>query len=131
MTIESPTRKPASPTMTMMTKAATEEVYEMFNQPLKSDRHSDSEDEEENDVFNDDDDYSITNTNTNTRSQNVSALDSQNTNTDSNFEKSIGMMGSLHLRSGNFNQTNLCNIAIHFSFAISFSDFEIFELLII
>lgn len=39
--------RPASPTMTMHTKAATEEIYEMFNQPFQS--HSTDEDTSEDD----------------------------------------------------------------------------------
>lgn len=37
-------KPPRSPTMTMHTKAATEEVYEMFNQPLKDADNSDDSD---------------------------------------------------------------------------------------
>lgn len=46
--------RPASPTMTMHTKAATDEIYDMFNQPLKrTDSCSDGSDaNEEDDDFN-------------------------------------------------------------------------------
>lgn len=47
-------RRPASPTMTMHTKAATDEIYEMFNQPLQ--HHSSSESSSDNDDGNDGDD---------------------------------------------------------------------------
>lgn len=57
--LDSPVRRPASPTMTMMTRAATDDVYEMFNQPLQADNSSSDEfnndaDENDDDVFNDD-----------------------------------------------------------------------------
>lgn len=46
--LESPVRPhPASPTMTMMTKAATDDVYEMFNQPLKGDDSSSENDDDD------------------------------------------------------------------------------------
>lgn len=37
-------RRPASPTMTAFTKAATEDVYDMFNQPLKPDNNNSDDD---------------------------------------------------------------------------------------
>lgn len=57
-------RRPASPTMTMHTKAATEEIYEMFNQPLQnsdesdssSDKFGDNDDDEDDDYTNNDED---------------------------------------------------------------------------
>lgn len=45
---EPTTRRPASPTMTAFTKAATEDVYDMFNQPLKPD-NNDSDDDSDSD----------------------------------------------------------------------------------
>lgn len=65
MTDVDDTRRPASPTMTMHTKAATEEIYEMFNQPLQNDGSgsstesngkSDEEDDDDDDENDDDDD---------------------------------------------------------------------------
>lgn len=77
--LESPNRRPASPTMTMMTKEATDDVYEMFNQPLKSDQPSDSDDDV---MYNDDeDDYSVTNTrNLNSDHINNGQVDEASTN---------------------------------------------------
>ncbi|KAK9388626.1 Mad3/BUB1 homology region 1-domain-containing protein [Lipomyces mesembrius] len=60
-----PRRRPASPTMTVHTRAATDEIYSMFNQPLKCDINevetqgipdSSDEDEDDNDDEEDDDD---------------------------------------------------------------------------
>ncbi|KAK9484529.1 Mad3/BUB1 homology region 1-domain-containing protein [Lipomyces starkeyi] len=60
-----PRRRPASPTMTVHTRAATDEIYSMFNQPLKCDidevenqgipDSSDEEEEEEEEEEDDDD----------------------------------------------------------------------------
>ncbi|KAK9236742.1 Mad3/BUB1 homology region 1-domain-containing protein [Lipomyces kononenkoae] len=56
-------RRPASPTMTVHTRAATDEIYSMFNQPLKCDMDEveaqgipDSSDEEEEEDEEDEDD---------------------------------------------------------------------------
>ncbi|KAK9454194.1 Mad3/BUB1 homology region 1-domain-containing protein [Dipodascopsis uninucleata] len=57
-------RRPASPTMTVHTRAATDEIYSMFNQPLKCEMDDaieshgipDSSDEEEDDDDDDEDD---------------------------------------------------------------------------
>lgn len=49
--------RPASPTMTMHTKAATEEIYEMFNQPLQS-HSTDGDTSEDGEDFGDNSDLS-------------------------------------------------------------------------
>ncbi|KAK9462543.1 Mad3/BUB1 homology region 1-domain-containing protein [Lipomyces oligophaga] len=60
--------RPASPTMTMHTRAATEEIYNLFNQPLKCEADileeregvsDSSEDEDENDEEEEDDDVDV------------------------------------------------------------------------
>ncbi|GKT41966.1 checkpoint serine/threonine-protein kinase bub1 [Colletotrichum spaethianum] len=48
-------RNTAEPTMTLHTRAATDEIYEIFNQPIQS--NSQEEEEEEEDESDDDDDY--------------------------------------------------------------------------
>lgn len=54
---DTPVKAPRSPTMTLHTKAATDEVYEMFNQPLKEDSDEDSDNENNYDEGGYDTDY--------------------------------------------------------------------------
>ncbi len=62
--LDSPVKvRPASPTMTMFTRAATDEVYSMFNQPLEKDVYNDETDnfDDEDDDKSDDDYEDLTN----------------------------------------------------------------------
>ncbi|OHW95792.1 checkpoint serine threonine-protein kinase bub1 [Colletotrichum incanum] len=50
-------RNTAEPTMTLHTRAATDEIYEIFNQPIQSNPQEEEEEEEEEEESDDEDDY--------------------------------------------------------------------------
>lgn len=56
----SPTRpRPATPTMTLHTKGAMDDIYDMFNQPLGGHKHDNKQHDDDNDDDDDDDDDKI------------------------------------------------------------------------